>query len=79
MVRAQNSPAVKINFFVMPGPNNLLGRFALEKLWPAEYRALRDVANMGSTVASVKSIKIESVKLISSVSSVGGVSKEQRV
>ena len=31
-VKARNSREVKLDFFVMDGPNNLLGRYALEQL-----------------------------------------------
>ena len=58
-VQAHSTAAVRLNFFVVEGPNNLLGRFALEKLWPAEYRASCDVASIGSVVASVKLVKKE--------------------
>ena len=40
---------VRLSFFVVAGPNCLLGRYALEQLWPAEYQALRNVASIGST------------------------------
>ena len=36
------SPQVsKITFFVLDSPNNLLGRYGLHKLFPAQYNALR--------------------------------------
>ena len=38
---------MELSFFVIAGPNNLLGRFALEKLWPVQYKALKDVASRG--------------------------------
>ena len=54
---------------MLAGPNNLLGRYALEQLWPAEYKALRNVAvNSGSAV---------SIRLISSEKSSGGKSLQQ--
>ena len=64
-VQARNTPTVELNFFVLAGPNNLLGRLALEKLWPVQYRALRDVASLGSpvTAASVDLVKKKSVKV----------------
>ena len=37
------SKPVELSFFVIDGPNNLLGRFALEKLWPEQYKALREI------------------------------------
>ena len=49
-VRARNSKEVTLDFFVMDGPNNLLGRYALEKLWPNEYNALRQVATVSAAV-----------------------------
>ena len=36
-VKAHNSKIVILDFFVLQGPNNLLGRLALEKMWPAQY------------------------------------------
>ena len=42
----------KLQFFVVDGPNNLLGRYALEQLWPTQYNALCDVATQ--RVHSVK-------------------------
>ena len=49
-VRAKNTKEVELDFFVMDGPNNLLGRYALEKLWPSEYNALRRVATVSAAV-----------------------------
>ena len=42
-VQTGNNPSVELSFFVISGPNNLLGRFALESLWPRQYKALRDI------------------------------------
>ena len=42
-----------VTFFVINGPNSLLGHFALEQLWPKEYCDLRDRAQE-SAVSSVK-------------------------
>ena len=36
-VQASNSEVTRLDFFVMDSPNNLLGRLALEKLWPQQY------------------------------------------
>ena len=65
MVKAGNTSTVRLNFFVLSGPNNLLGRLALEKLWPVQYNALREVASSGSpiTAASVEVSK-ESVSCV---------------
>ena len=53
-VRAHKTAPVKITFFVLAGPNNLLGRYALEQLWPVEYKAVRDIAvNSGSALNDV--------------------------
>ncbi|CAL4079357.1 unnamed protein product, partial [Meganyctiphanes norvegica] len=52
------SPEVcKVTFFVLEGPNCLLGRYALQQLWPEQYVALRDVASasMAKMDASIKS------------------------
>ena len=43
---------VSLSFFVISGPNCLLGRHALEQLWPQEYRALRDVASVAAAKMS---------------------------
>ena len=51
-VRARNSGEVTLDFFVMDGPNNLLGRYALEKLWPNQFKALRQVATVSATVSA---------------------------
>ena len=45
-VQACNSKVVKMQFFVVRGPNNLLGRHALENIWPSQFRALREVAEV---------------------------------
>ena len=37
------STPVTLSFFVIDGPNSLLGRLALERLWPEQYKALRDI------------------------------------
>ena len=49
-VKAKNTEEVLLDFFVIDGPNNLLGRYALEKLWPSEYNALRRVATVSAAV-----------------------------
>ena len=36
---------VKLSFFIVDGPNCLLGRYALEQLWPEQYNALRMAAS----------------------------------
>ena len=43
---AANGKRLKLHFFVMNGPNNLLGRLALSTIWPKEYGALKDVAEV---------------------------------
>ena len=37
-VKARSSKITRLDFFFMNGPNNLLGRLALEKMWPTQYR-----------------------------------------
>ena len=37
---------VKLDFFVIQGPNNLLGRHALESMWPSQFNALREIAEV---------------------------------
>ena len=34
-----------MDFFVLRGADNLLGRLALQKIWPAQYKACRDIAS----------------------------------
>ena len=46
---------VLLSFFVISGPNCLLGRHTLEQLWPEQYRALRNVASMAATKMSSSS------------------------
>ena len=41
-----------MDFFVINGPNNLLGRLALEKMWPTQYKALRYIATEVPVMAS---------------------------
>merc|ERR1712055_708408 len=53
-VKAKNTKEVELDFFVMDGPNNLLGRYALEKLWRSEYNALRRVATVSASVLQQK-------------------------
>ena len=45
-VQATNSRVVKLDFFVIQGPNNLLGRHALESMWPSQFNALREIAEV---------------------------------
>ena len=49
-VKARNTKEVALDFFVIDGPNNLLGRYGLEKLWPSEYNVLRNVATENAAV-----------------------------
>ena len=65
VVQGYETPAVTITFFVLDGPSNLLGRFALEQLWP-QYKALRDVATYGRGKVSLKMVKGEVSNAISS-------------
>ena len=53
-VQGFETAKVPITFFVIDGPNNLLGRHAIEQLWPYQYKALRDVATYGKGKVSVK-------------------------
>ena len=49
----RDSEVSRITFFVLTGPICLLGRFALEQLWPAEYLALRKVTSASISTASI--------------------------
>ena len=67
-VKARNTPTVELSFFVVSGPNNLLGRFAIETLWPKQYKALRNIVNSEESCSdrsgakdSVETISVESV------------------
>ena len=35
-VKAKNSNVVVLNFFIMAGADNILGRLVLQKIWPAQ-------------------------------------------
>ena len=65
-VRAHETTPVKITFFVLAGPNNLLGRYALEQLWPEEYKALRDIAFNSGSAITVKQINCGGEQKVSS-------------
>ena len=51
-MQARNSKVTRLDFFVVNGPNNLLGHLALEKMWPTQYKALRDIATEVPVIAS---------------------------
>ena len=51
-VKSKTSGAT-LDFFVMRGPNNLLGRLALEQLWPTQYDALKKAVTDMSVNADV--------------------------
>ena len=51
-IQARNSKIVILDFFVLGGLNNCLGRWALEKIWPTQYKALKDIATEVSVIAS---------------------------
>ena len=59
-VQAGNSGVTRLDFFVMNSPNNLLGRLALEKLWPEQYRALREATEVPFTRRNVKEVPAKS-------------------
>ena len=46
VVQTSNGKKTKLQFFVMAGPNNLLGRLALKDIWPEQFKALKDVAEV---------------------------------
>ena len=61
MVQATNGKKIKLQFFVMSGPNNLLGRLALRTIWPDQYGALKDVAEIPiKKAAAVPEVKVKS-------------------
>ena len=41
----------------MNGPNNLLGHLALEKMWPEQYKALRDMTEV-PVITSTKKVPV---------------------
>ena len=45
----------KVTFFVLSGPMCLLGRYALEKLWPEEYSALKRVTSVNICTTQITS------------------------
>merc|ERR1711888_13362 len=55
-VKASNSDVNRLDFFVMDSPNNLLRRLALEKLWPQQYNALKEVAEVPFPPRDVKKV-----------------------
>ena len=72
--KADNEP-VLLSFFVISGPNCLLGCHALEQLWPAEYRALRaatKVSKVSNSSTQLSSPQQVSVKNVESVNPGGG-------
>ena len=46
VIQATNGKQVKLQFFIMSGPNNLLGRLALKTILPDQYGALKEVAEV---------------------------------
>ena len=50
-VQRRNTKVTRLDFFVMNGPNNLLGRLVMEKMWPEQYKALRDVTEIPVKIA----------------------------
>ena len=61
-VVTSNGKRVKLQFFVMAGPNNLLGRLALRTIWPEEYGALEEVAEVPVKKATVPVVPEAKVK-----------------
>ena len=60
-VQATNGKKLKLQFFVMSGPNNLLGRLALRTIWPEEYVALKEVAEIPiKKAAAVPEVEVKS-------------------
>ena len=73
-VRSRSSEAV-LNFFIMNGPNNLLGRLALEQLWPKQYGELKNaVKNMvvSVEVPEASSRKVYGVRVEADAQDGGG-------
>ena len=58
-VQASNSMVTRLDFFVMNSPNNLLGRLALEKLWPQQYNALKQIAEVPFPMNNVKKVPVK--------------------
>ena len=56
-VQGSNTEVTKLDFFIMDGPNNLLGRLALENMWPTQYRALREITEVPYTEVPVQKVK----------------------
>ena len=73
-VQGRNTKVTKFDFFVMIGPNNLLGRLAMEKMWPDQYRALRDVTHEVPVKNSTKvPVMVSNEKVTEYNSNRGGV------
>ena len=54
---------VELLFFVVKGPNNLLGRLALEKLWPKVYSSLSNAACLTRVASNDTSGNMSAVDL----------------
>ena len=66
VVQAANGKKIKLQFFVMSGPNNLLGRLALRTIWPEQYGALKVVAE----IPIKKAVAVPEVRVKSQLGSV---------
>ena len=53
--QAGNSDSKKLDFYVMKAPGNLLGRYAIEMLWPEVFKGLRAVAST-PTVKKIRNV-----------------------
>ena len=68
VIQATNGKQVKLQFFVMSGPNNLLGRLALKTIWPEQYGALKEVAEVPiRKIAAVPVVKMRVKSQLGSV------------
>ena len=48
----------------MDGPNNLLRHLALEKMWPEQYRALREITEVPYVEVPVQKVKVTEKKVM---------------
>ena len=59
--KARNSDSKMLDFYVMDAPVNLLGRYAIEKLWPKMFTGIKEVTGK-STVTKVRSCNLSTYK-----------------
>ena len=77
-VQGRNTKFTRLDFFVMNGPNNLLGWLAMEKMWPEQYKALRDVTEVPVKDSTKVPVIVSNAEVTEYSSSRGGVGSPSR-